>query len=95
MVISNHAYVRGKERLGLGKRAFDKIVNLALSKGVKHSQLSGKLKRYVDSIYFKTQRKGSNIVLYGEYLFIFQHSFLITVLNLPNDFKSYKKYIKK
>lgn len=89
--VSRHGYLRSKERIGLNKRATDKIVLKALEYGISHKEVGGTLSRYFDFLYL-SHGKGNNIRIYAERVFIFDDEFLITVFNLPNEFK---KLVKK
>ena len=91
MIISDHAYKRIRERCGLPKKAVERSAMLALQKGLTHKESTGSLKRYFDYL-FLSHRKGANIRLYGNHIYIFSRNCLITVLPLPNE---HKKSLKK
>ena len=91
MNVTNHASKRIKERCGLPKKAVDRNAMIALEKGLTHKDCTGSLKKYVDYLIL-SHKKGANIHLYGNHVYIFKSDILITVLQLPN---SHKKTLKK
>ena len=80
------SYKRIKERCGLPKKAVERSATLALQKGLSHKESTGSLKRYFDYL-FLSHKKGSNIRLYGNHVYIFTQNSLVTVLPLPNEHK--------
>jgi hypothetical protein len=84
--ISLHGFERGKERLSLTKRAVKRLAQRALDLGISHREATGPLKRYLDGL-FLAHMKGNNIRIYAETVFIFECNFLITVYQLPNEYK--------
>lgn len=91
MNITNHASKRIKERCGLPKKAVERSALLALEKGLSHKDCTGSLRRYFDYL-FLSHKKGANIRLYGNHVYIFTTENLVTVLPLPN---AHKKTLKK
>jgi len=91
MNITDHAYKRIKERCGLPKKAVERNAMLALEKGLTHQESTGSLRRYFDYL-FLSHKKGANIRLYGNHVYIFTTENLVTVLQLPN---AHKKTLKK
>lgn len=83
--ISRHAKKRMKERCGLNKKASERLAYIAYTKGLTHSELCGRLKRYVDYLYFR-EEKANAIRIYGNEVYIFQGNVLITVFDLPNRY---------
>lgn len=91
--ITDHAFDRGKDRLGLNKDSFQKLSEKAFTSGIKHSDTKGSLNKYISKVWFK-YRVADNIRIYGEYLFLFQKNILITVYLLPNNLKKNAKKFK-
>ena len=87
-VLTNHGKKRMKERNGLPKKAILASVNRALKKGLRREELSGSLRRYVDSLYWQGEFKGKNVIVYGNMVYIFDRMVLITTFALP------RKYVK-
>ena len=87
MAVSKHAKRRLSKRCGLNIRSHDRMAAIALRDGLRHSDCTGRLKKYVDYL-FLTHKKGNNIRLYGDDVYIFQGTTLITVLKLPAPHKN-------
>lgn len=95
MEITRHAKKRLKERCGANKSSSERLVEIAYEKGLKHCETSGRLRKWIDSLRFYEQ--GANqIRVYGDKLYIFRDTRLITVLQVPNDLISIvQKQLKK
>lgn len=96
--ITRHAYERGKERLGLKKKAFERIVDKAYLNGLGSSNLSGSLYTYFQNkieylgTMGHTERQFFRI--YGENIFVFSENnregflpSLVTVMHIPTELK--------
>lgn len=94
LLITEHAYERAKERLRWKPCALDKMAILAFDNGIKHSDTKGTLNKYITRIWFK-YKTANNIRIYGENIFFFKNSTLITLYQLPNDMKRLIKCVKK
>ncbi len=90
MRITDHANQRIKERVGLNKKARTRHTQMALERGMRHSEAPSPLKKYLNALFLK-YNSGNNMRVYNHKVFIFQGETLITVLNLPNEFKKYVK----
>ena len=90
IVITEHAFQRAKERLGLNQKAFKTIAMKSFVAGKKHDQLKSQLKEYISSLYLQ-YKNANNIRIYGEIVYLFTNNVLITVYQLPNDLKKYTK----
>lgn len=87
MLITEHAYLRASERLSLSRDSLNKLSERALNSGLSASNFKhGKFKRYLDHLYFK-YRKANNIKIYGDVIYLFRNKVLITLYQLPNEFK--------
>ena len=84
--ITDHAFDRIKERLGLSKKAAQRIALKAYAEGIQHEQTTGALRRYLDKIYI-SHGKSSGTRIYGEHLWLFREQTLLTVLYLPTELK--------
>ena len=97
--ISNHAFDRMHERLGLNKKAIIRMVEKAYELGLTHSQASGNLHKYISQQNNLYKHKGSCIKIYGENVFIFNQQvnkiILVTVFQLPNNLKSLALTLQK
>lgn len=86
MKITKHAYDRINERLGLNDGAAKNLSQNALEFGLRHNELTGPLRRFVDDCFLRYQT-GNNIRIYAEKVFIFNNETLITVFALDNHLK--------
>ena len=59
------------------------MANLAYEHGMKHSETTGNLRKWVDSQYFYNET-ANNIRLYGDKAYIFCKNVLITVYRIPD-----------
>ena len=94
MYVTKHGATRMRERVGLTKKNTDKFAEKALNLGIKHSETSGKLNKYITSLYFNN-KNANNIRVYNRNVYIFSNDKLITVLNLPKDFWKMEDKIKE
>lgn len=81
--ISEHAYNRAKERLGLNRPALRKLCAMAYCYGVAQSQTKGLLLSYLKQR--KVEYPNNTFRIYGENLFVFQNNVLVTAFRLPNE----------
>lgn len=88
MHITDHAYKRARERMGLKPRALRSLAQKALTDGITHSRAKGVLNNYLSAIYLKYENC-NNMRIYGHYIYLFQSDVLITIYHLPNKFKKY------
>lgn len=84
MQVTKHAKERMKERCGLNEKSVNRMANIAYEKGLKHSNLTGNLKKWADGQYLKN-RTANQIRLYGDKAYIFQNKTLITVIQIPHN----------
>lgn len=95
MKITKHAKIRIKERINIPKQSIDRTCLMVLEKGMSHKDATGRLRKYIDWLYFKYQ-KANNIKIYGEFTYLFYNQILITVIPLPSDYKNaVHKFFKK
>ena len=95
IIISPHSKDRMKERLGMNKKSIEKHAKKAYADGLKHSETSGRLNKYITMLYFKKEI-ANNIRIYHHYVYVFKEGILLTVIPLPRDLhdladKQYKK----
>lgn len=83
-MVTNHAKDRMKQRCGLNEKSSVRIAMIAYEDGLRHGDLTGNLKKWVDSLYFKN-RSANQIRLYGDKAYIFHDTKLITVLQIPHN----------
>lgn len=68
--VTNHAARRTKERLGLPKKLSHKNAENALRYGIRHSDTSGSLNRYISALYWKHET-ANNVRIYCNNVYIF------------------------
>ena len=90
-ILTKHSKKRAKQRLGLNDKSLERMAPIVLENGFGHSDLPGKMRKYVDGLYL-SHGNGNNIKIYGNHIYIFMNEVLITILHLPNR---YKKIIQK
>lgn len=92
--LSKHGINRSRERLGINKKAVEKNARKALEFGVTHGETKGRLRRYMDKLYFNNP-KASNMRIYHHYVYIFGGNKLVTVFNLPKELCHYADKLQK
>ena len=90
MNTTRHASKRTKERVGIKKKAVDRLRDIAFDIGVKHNEVSGRFKKYFDYLYF-SHETANNVRVHGDFVWVFGGETLITVFPLPNQFKNAAK----
>lgn len=85
VIITNHAFQRMSERMGLSKKAAIKMAGKVYDVGLTHSETTGNLNKWVTRQYFISNKRANNIRLYGDKAFIFIDKVLITVIQLPHS----------
>jgi hypothetical protein len=84
--VTDHAYVRGKQRTGLKKASLERLLERVLEEGIQHSDTTGKLRKYMDWLYL-SHEKGTSTRIYGGHVYILRGDVLITVISLPNQYR--------
>ena len=88
MRVTRHADGCMRERVGVPRRAVEKLARKALTDGLTRHDFHGPLRRYLDALYHYN-RSAVNIRVWSEKVYIFSdRNVLITVLDLPNKYKS-------
>ena len=81
--ISEHAFNRIKERVGLNRRSTMRMIHKVYDQGIRGEKVKG----YIN-IWLKKKRRSSfqneEVVLYGKFAYIFKNKILITVIPVPN-----------
>jgi len=83
--LSEHAIDRARERFKWNRSALERMTAKALAEGVGSGDFSGSLKRYLDKL--QIQHRHRDVIL-GDVIFVFGNETLITVLNLPKEFRN-------
>lgn len=98
VVLTDHAIMRGKERLGLGKKALKRMSDKAFKEGVALGDMYGSLYRYISEKLDRPYTPPiSDVRLYGEYLFLYSAGkdqyfgdtfpILVTILLVPAELR--------
>lgn len=88
IIITEHAFERAKERLGLDRKAFEKLALKAYISGMKHAECKGQLNKFITKL-FMQYKTANNTRIYGEVIYLFHGNTLITVYQIPVELKKY------
>lgn len=98
IIVTDHAYKRAKERMGLSKGATVKMSRIAYDRGIRHTETRGRLHKYIDERCTSDTRKGNDVRIYGEFVYCFlthkggrnnkDTTRLLTVYGIPNELKN-------
>lgn len=86
VIITAHARQRARQRFGWSEESLCRMAAKAFYLGSGKQQAKGRLGLYFESIW-KQYEKANNVRLYGEGLFVFAGSTLLTVWQLPFEFR--------
>ena len=81
--VTRHAERRIRERVGIPKKACRRAAAKAITQGIRRTDTEGGLRQYLDWLYFSKGGMASNIVVYGDKVYLFNDDTLITVMNIP------------
>ncbi|MCM1236140.1 MAG: hypothetical protein NC489_39150 [Ruminococcus flavefaciens] len=84
--ITKHGADRLRGRIGLSKKALQRAADTAFEKGVRHSETSGNLNKWVTGLFFSNPM-ANNIRLYNDKAWIFAGKTLVTVIQVPASLK--------
>lgn len=87
--VSKHGATRVRERLGVPKRAVQRMAEKAFTDGKKHSDYSGSFLKYLNVIFLE-YKTANNMRVYNQHLFLFNGETLITAWPLPAKFRNVK-----
>lgn len=80
--ITTHGSKRSKERCGLGKSATPRMAERALDQGLRHSEVAGSLRRFLDALYL-SHGNATNMRIWNKKVYLFAQSVLITIIDVP------------
>lgn len=86
MIISEHAKARMRERCGVSGKNIIRTIKLAYKNGLHHKDCVDSLKRYIDKLYL-SYGSANAIRIYGNNIYIFAGTALITVLDVPEHYQ--------
>ena len=90
---TDHAYKRAKQRFHWKKNTLDRMIKKAFMEGIKHSDTKGSLKKYINSLWFK-YKFVNNVRIYGENIYFFKDTLLITLYRVENKLIKHLKHYK-
>lgn len=91
--ISNHAYMRLKQRNGWSPKTSDRMLPKIYSDGLKGEQVKGYLKQWYNFKSLNESDPTAKYILFGDKLYIFRQNVLITVLPTPSKYSALRKKI--
>lgn len=83
MNISKHGDLRARERMGIPRKAVKRAAAKAMTKGVDRLSSRGALRSFVEATHRKHLGSADAIKVYGNHVFIFADSQLVTVYQVP------------
>ena len=83
-ILTKHSISRLQQRCGVSKKNAPKVAKRAFRTGITHAETHGELHRFLDSIYL-SQKKGTNMRIYGNAVYVFKGDVLITVIRIPDN----------
>lgn len=98
--IPDHAINRGRERMGLNKKAMQRQATLAFNKGIKHGDTKGRLKKFIDKEALRFTHKANYYIYYNNHLFFFREIsddriLLLSMIKVPQQIiNNLNNYIK-
>lgn len=86
--ITAHGEERLRKRIGIPARATERSARNAKVRGKKRTEFSGPVRRYLDKLHYrgKLENKATDIVVYGQVIYLFAGEYLLTCWRLPNKF---------
>lgn len=81
--ITEHAYLRMKQRNGWSRKTADRMLNRIYNDGQRIDSIKGYLKMWIKEK-IKNDPDDGEYVLYGKQVYIFRSDSLITVLTMPS-----------
>lgn len=92
--LTKHSITRLEQRCGVSKKNAPIVAKRAFKQGITHAETHGNLHRFLDTLYL-SQKKGTNMRIYGNAVYVFKEDVLITVINIPNNLMKDVKELKE
>ena len=92
--LTKHSISRLEQRCGVSRKNASTVAKRAFKRGITHAETHGNLHRFLDTLYL-SQKKGTNMRIYGNAVYIFKEDVLITVINIPRNLMEDVKELKK
>ena len=93
ITITEHAAERAKERCKWNRKTTERMAMRALSFGLHGDELSGALKRYISKR--NAENAEAKAYVHGDFVYIFCGIILITVIEIPKQFRGAPKESRK
>lgn len=87
IIITNHAYVRAKERLKLTRKQLDSFIPKVIERGKEYKDENEELTIYLQQKKIKYDNKAKKVILYGDSIFVFDEMRLVTIFTVPRKLK--------
>lgn len=87
VVVSRHGEQRVRKRMGLSKKAVEKLAYEAMRDGKRRSDFSGSFRRYLDKLWFSNNQV-AEIIVHSGFVFIFINAKLVTMWNVPTKYRN-------
>lgn len=94
MEVTDHCYKRAKERLGLSKKAFDRLLSKVVECGITHNRTKNNLNKWISStIMNSTGNIKFKQLLYSDFMVLHNGDKYITVYKIPSNLLPITKYL--
>lgn len=87
--LSDHGIQRARQRLGIPKRAVEREIERALTRGTPRTELAGRIRRMLDYVWHRHGHYGDYRVWRG-HVFVFKNQTFVTVFALTNGLHNTK-----
>ena len=94
MEIESHAYKRAKQRCGLNKGSFRKMVDKAVEANITHGKTKNHMFKWISKIVMDHKNR-AKVLVYDKYILLTLGDNVISVYQLPNNLLPSSNYIKK
>lgn len=79
--VSRHAELRMMQRCRLPKNTVLRIAEQAYQNGIRYEDMDYQMKKWIDRKGYREE--GTDLCVYGDYVYLFRENCLVTVLILP------------
>ena len=88
VTLTRHGEKRIRERAGLSKKACERMAKIAFMEGAAIEDTKGRLRNYMLQHYTSHDGATDNMRVYGDKIWIFNGTCLITILQIPTGISS-------
>ena len=86
VIVTNHAYDRVRERVGLPKRAVERLARTAMQRGRTSDEFNGFMALYLDRVQDR-HNPDAVVKVFRGYMWLFCDNRLLTVIQIPKDLR--------